>query len=392
MVRVRPAGIPLSLLVAVTALALVTVHTIAHATVPGSSVYGDALADGVHDYWPLLVASVLVVAVVTALAARARTGFTRHHPTGGRRGNARLVARVWLVLALASLAGFVVLENVEVLAHSGSIVGLAPVELLAHLAALGPLAIAFTGLALAAVAVVVVGRGQYEAVLNESYAGLVADGVYTADFRQSPWAVTFVRRVVGGVLDRHLREQTLSILECGCGTGVWLEELAALTEGWPAGVTLSGFDLSSAMADAARARLDRAGVKATVRQGDIFDPAAYSFGADRHDIIVAYDVVQQLPADSQQTAVDAMVTHLAVGGALVIFDHDAQSRYGRLMGLKKWLRRYLGVPLVPRHYIHSRYPDLGRTGRRLEASGFRVDTVVEAEGRKRALVVRAETR
>jgi hypothetical protein len=72
-----------------------------------------------------------------------------------------------------------------------------------------------------------------------------------------------------------------------------------------------------------------------------------------------------------------------------VFDHDARSRFGRVMGTKKWLRRYLGLPLVPRYYIHSRYPDLEGIRRRVEGAGLSARIVVEAEGRKRALVVRS---
>jgi hypothetical protein len=83
---------------------------------------------------------------------------------------------------------------------------------------------------------------------------------------------------------------------------------------------------------------------------------------------------------------------VADGGWLVVFDHDADSRYGRTMGMKKWLRRHLGVPLVPYHYIHSRYPSMAHMRRLLQGSGATdVSIAVEAEGRHRAILARRST-
>ena len=124
--------------------------------------------------------------------------------------------------------------------------------------------------------------------------------------------------------------------------------------------------------------------------GDILDDDAYAFPpVIRHDIVFAYDVVQQLPRELQDGAVTQLYRHVADGGWLVIFDHDAASRYGRTMGLKKWLRRHLGIPLVPYHYIHSRYPSMAHLRRLLQGAGaVDIAIAVEAEGRHRALLAR----
>jgi SAM-dependent methyltransferase len=391
MTKLDRAGLSPSLLVAIAALAIVLVHTIAYVAADGvGSRYATAMSATGHDgYWPILVAAVVGAVMISVVAVRARVKFARSVRTASLSARLLIVLRVWLTLAISSLVGFVLLENVEGWVTHGSIVGLAPVALVGRMTALGPTAIVITALALAAVAVMYVRRVEYARVLNQSYARLVTDGVYTADFRQAPWAVTFVDTVLGGTLDEVDGADPVRVLECGCGTGVWLEELDAIGRRNARPLALFGFDLSPDMAGAARARLTHEGVAAEIRVGDIFDPASYAFGVgDRHAIVMAYDVVQQLPADAQGSAVDAMLEHVEAGGALVVFDHDAKTRYGRVMGTKKWLRRYLGVPLVPRFYIHARYPDLKRMARRLREQGSDARIVVEPQGRKRALVVR----
>lgn len=393
MVKVRPAGIPLALLVATSLLALVVVHTIGYAVGHASGDgYARSMTTAQHDaYWPVFVTGVLLLALVAAVTARSKAQFARLPVRGTAKADVRLIVRVWITLAVASLVGFVLLENVEGLVFDKTMVGLAPLALLGRLLALGPVALAITALALGAAAVVLVGRVEYTSVLNRSYEELVADGVFTADFRQSPWAVDFVTRVLGDVLTIRDTGSATRVLECGCGTGVWLEEVSKIASSLPGPVALYAFDLSPDMAAAARVRLDRAGVVAETRQGDILDPASFWFdGDDRFDLVFAYDVVQQLPADLQEAAFDSMLEHVRPGGHLVVFDHDATSRYGRVMGARKWLRRYFDLPTVPRYYIHARYPKLEAAGRRARAAGRDARIIVEPEGRKRALVVAAE--
>jgi hypothetical protein len=58
-----------------------------------------------------------------------------------------------------------------------------------------------------------------------------------------------------------------------------------------------------------------------------------------------------------------------------------------MMGAKKWLRRYLHLPLVPAHYTNVRYPDLGSIQRTLDRTGFATALSVAPNGLKRALIV-----
>ncbi|MHB8959977.1 MAG: class I SAM-dependent methyltransferase [Candidatus Limnocylindrales bacterium] len=387
MVGERPLPLSLWMLGAALLVGLAAVHAIAYAVGYGIDGYEAAMVASGHEPWWTLAAAVAVALLAGAAAAvRTRVRFSRARVVEGRRARAALVLRTWALLLVGSVAGYVLLENAEHLVRAGHLAGLAPLGQVVRLAALGPLVAVVTALALLAVAVAVVGRVEYATVLTRSYATLVADGTFDDAFLQSPWAVAFAGEVLGPLLREAGPDA--SVLEAGCGTGVWLEELARLAE--PLGGTrLHGFDLSADMAGAASVRLGRAGVSASVWQGDVLDDAAYGDEAGAlHELVFAYDVVQQLPSDVQAEAVSTMLRHVAPGGHLVVFDHDRRSRYGRVMGAKKWLRRYLGVPLVPRFYIHARYPELERIRRDLEREGHTATVVVEPEARKRALVVR----
>lgn len=296
---------------------------------------------------------------------------------------------LWRAFAGLAVGGFVVLEILETMHGDHRLTDLGPLTQLLAWPVVLPIAATYALAAWATAAVLSKGRRPepYEEVLKRSYAGLVAGRVYDAGFRHEDWARAFFAEVMAPALERD-PGRVARILECGCGTGFWLAEVAALTAGRPR--LLDGFDLSADMISQARQRLGLADVRADVRVGDVLDDAAYEGqGGNEYEVVFAYDVVQQLPRAMHPRTVTQMFRHVAPGGWLVVFDHDAGSRYGRTMGFKKLLRRYLGLPLVPYHYIHAAYPHLGRLRAGLiRAGGLDVDVRVEREGRHRALVAR----
>jgi hypothetical protein len=82
-----------------------------------------------------------------------------------------------------------------------------------------------------------------------------------------------------------------------------------------------------------------------------------------------------------------MLTRLAPGGALVVFDHERRSAYGIKMGAKKFLTRRLGLNLVPKFYCNARYPSLRSLSRWLTTLGFRTHIRAQPNGTKQALIV-----
>src|SRR3546814_19222585 len=82
-----------------------------------------------------------------------------------------------------------------------------------------------------------------------------------------------------------------------------------------------------------------------------------------------------------------MVAALAPGGVAVIFDNEADSRFGRRMALRKLVTRYSGLPLVPRYYCNAAYPPLARIPKQHAESAMMVrGIVIWPDGVKRALV------
>ena len=276
--------------------------------------------------------------------------------------------------------GFLVLENLETLHGDHPLAGLSPTDWMIDPGVLASMALVCAAIAAIVTVVTAPRPASYAAVLTSSYADLVATGVYDAAFQHADWATTFFTETLRGPLATFETRRPLRVLEAGVGTGFWLGKLPARVAD-PSTVELRGFDLSAEMVGAAEQRLAAAGIAAELAVGDILDDDAYVFPpVIRHDVVFAYDVVQQLPRELQDGAVRQLYRHVADGGWLVIFDHDAASRYGRTMGLKKWLRRHLGIPLVPYHYIHSRYPSMAHLRRLLQGAGA-ADIAIAGRGR-----------
>jgi SAM-dependent methyltransferase len=387
----RPA-LPLPLVVASTAFSVVLIHTVAYLASAGAVGFADAMAQGGHGgWWPVLVIAILASLAAAGIAARSRSRFALTATAGSPRSTASLILGVWWRLMAVSVAGFVLLENIESLLISGSPAALEPLGKIG-VAGIVVAALAVAAVAAGTVAVVHARRRAYADVLAESYSELVGRGVFASSFQQPAWAIAFVRGAWDAAAARRADSTAISILECGSGSAFWLSAAATWAADHGLAASLHGFDLSDAMVEQAQVRLAELGLDATVRLGDILAPESYRFGAtDAFDLVFAYDVVQQLPADAQRASIRSMLAHIAPGGALVVFDNDRRSRFGRVMGTKKWLRRYFNVPLVPAFYIHARYPDLGVIAGELRRDGLDATVLVEAEGRKRALIVRGRT-
>ena len=145
--------------------------------------------------------------------------------------------------------------------------------------------------------------------------------------------------------------------------GQWLEFVIDILSGLKSlAVQGYGFDLTPEMVELARIRLSGRSTcsSADLRQGDILGDSAYIFdnGPPTFDLVIAYDVIQQLPRELQTEACRATLRHLAPGGIAIVFDHERASFYGVMMGAKKLATRYLSIPLVPAFYCNARYPML----------------------------------
>jgi SAM-dependent methyltransferase len=179
-------------------------------------------------------------------------------------------------------------------------------------------------------------------------------------------------------------------LEAGCGVGEWIELVMSLPE-TPPTMDIRGFDLSPELIELARTRLAGTVPDEHLYVADLLDPGAWApDGAPPPgcDLILAFDVIQQLPPSDQPAGTAALFRALRPGGHLVVFDQDARSPAGRKMGLRKAVTRWLHIPLVPRWYLIARYPSAKRLVTFLEALGGSVQLVRRGSGARFAVVAR----
>ena len=232
---------------------------------------------------------------------------------------------------------------------------------------------------------------NYKSTQQAAFGALVNQGIYSTRFSHNAKAQTFFENCMDtaiGEIDSS--PNSISILDAGCGPGAWLDTLlrASRTRDWPT-LSLYGFDLTEEMVDVARRRLRRYVPAENIYQGDVTESNDYRISKpDGHDLIFSYDVIQQLPTNLQHEAVYTLISGLRPGGIAVIFDHDKNSKYGRMMGRKKFVTRYFGISLVPRYYCNARYPDLSRLHHELESKGHTVRKLVDGDQRKNALIVK----
>lgn len=224
---------------------------------------------------------------------------------------------------------------------------------------------------------------------QRAFGALVRDGAYDTKFEHGRAARVFFQESLDYVYDQVDVEHGAKILDCGCGPGAWMDFVSNFVPPEHE-VQLFGFDLTPEMVEVARKRLAGRVPKEHLRAGDVLDDSSYTFGeaGRRFDIIYAYDVVQQLPRKKQRDACFAILGRLAPNGFALIFDHERFSKHGYRMGFRKFVTKYLRVPLVPRYYCNASYPALERLASDIMSTGQFIAEVRAGRGTaKRALIV-----
>ncbi len=134
-----------------------------------------------------------------------------------------------------------------------------------------------------------------------------------------------------------------TVLEIGCGTG---RNLIAAARAWPE-ARLYGIDISAAMLETARAKVERAGLsgRITLAQGDAtgFDAAAL-FGVATFDRVFQSYTLSMIP--DWQGAIREGAAKLAPGGELAVVDFGQQERLPRWWRalLFAWLAKFEVAP------------------------------------------------
>lgn len=149
-----------------------------------------------------------------------------------------------------------------------------------------------------------------------------------------------------------------TVLEIACGTAWNLIEIARR---YPDAARLCGFDVSTAMLQTARIRIERAnfGQRIELATGDAtaFD-SSRMFGIAQFDRIIISYTLSMIP--SWDAALEEAVRHLAPGGRLHLVDFGDCARWPgpARRALERWLERFA---VTPRLDIQSRLATLATT-------------------------------
>ncbi|ADJ45048.1 ubiquinone/menaquinone biosynthesis methyltransferase [Amycolatopsis mediterranei S699] len=144
------------------------------------------------------------------------------------------------------------------------------------------------------------------------------------------------RRLFGDSRAWACGQATGEVLEVAVGTGLNLPS-------YPAGVTLTGVDLSEGMLAIARDRARRLGHPVTLREADA---EALPFAEASFDTVVCTFGLCAIPDPA--AAVGEMVRVLRPGGRLILVDHVASS--SRFVRGLQWLLELASVPLAGEHF------------------------------------------
>jgi ubiquinone/menaquinone biosynthesis C-methylase UbiE len=144
------------------------------------------------------------------------------------------------------------------------------------------------------------------------------------------------RRLFGDSRAWACGQSTGEVLEVAVGTGLNLPW-------YPAGVTLTGVDLSEGMLAIARDRARRLGHPVTLREGDA---EALPFADASFDTVLCTFGLCAIPGPA--AAVGEMVRVLRPGGRLILVDHVASS--SRIVRGLQWLLELASVPLAGEHF------------------------------------------
>ncbi len=235
-------------------------------------------------------------------------------------------------------------------------------------------------------------HAQLTSTHKKQFSELVKEGSYSHSFKHNEKLQEFFDHCISIVLDFKILKKNISVLDCGCGTGVWLEHIYnRLTKEGLNDIELYGFDLTEELVCVSKERLSEAVKNIQLHIGDILDSNSYIFsrGKKKFDLIYVYDVIQQLNRKTQYEAIELILKQLSNDGVLIIFDHDALSKHGIRMSFRKLVTKYLKIGLVPLYYCNARYPYLERFAKRLKKDeNLVVEIITSQVVSKRAMIIR----
>ncbi|TFK92667.1 S-adenosyl-L-methionine-dependent methyltransferase [Polyporus arcularius HHB13444] len=141
------------------------------------------------------------------------------------------------------------------------------------------------------------------------------------------WNCMFLNRLCSGVTMHQFYEPPSSVLDLGCGSGLWVIEAAKV---WP-DTTFVGFDLRNLQPDLAQSNLgiEYRDLSQRIKwvHGDFLDPLP--FEANHFDFVRICCIGLDVPEDSWQELLEECARVMRPGGALEVFEEDPIFPAGR---------------------------------------------------------------
>jgi ubiquinone/menaquinone biosynthesis C-methylase UbiE len=147
---------------------------------------------------------------------------------------------------------------------------------------------------------------------------------------------------------------TGDVLEVAVGTGLNLPH-------YPAGIRLTGVDVSPAMLALARKRADDLSMSVQLRLGDAED---LGLPDQSFDTVVCTFGLCAIP--DYQTAIGEMIAALRPGGLLLLADHIPSTN--PLLRAGQWLAEHISIPAAGEHFLRRPLLDVKAAGLSIEAN------------------------
>ncbi len=159
----------------------------------------------------------------------------------------------------------------------------------------------------------------------------------------------FSETVVKSLAECSVEGASCSVLELGCGDGIWLKKLAMYGDSQGLKLSLTGIDFSAKRIEVGQRSLrDWRNIQLEV--ADIFQFVP----TQDYQLIFVVEVLQYLSPEEQDRLLEKYLSYLSSSGRLVIIDKERYSWFA----FKQWLRVKLGHP--PESVVRERFPHFAR--------------------------------
>jgi ubiquinone/menaquinone biosynthesis C-methylase UbiE len=191
----------------------------------------------------------------------------------------------------------------------------------------------------------------------------------------------FQHSVIGEINRRLQTDDSLRILEAGCGHGTWAQEIFDSIPNADTRIDYQGMDFVAQRIELARQRMiDHPGACFSVANADEWQPDT------QYDLIISVEVVSHISPTHCRKWIEQWRGWLNPGGSIIIIDKDRNTSHARKLRWDRLKRRFLprvlrGRPYYfPEHfnsYVQTLdYPSFQRISRDADQLGYHCRPVI----------------